>query len=268
MYTIETLAKAIEDLLKAYVDFRSLFIDSAIKEMNDTVIAEIKQDSKDYISDELKTQQQNLELAIEQTKQEVNNYIAEEKSDIESFNEQKKQEIQDLIINAESLIANNLENMLTQSKKEIKSTLITFFQSTPWIQYPDLELPDGTIIHFPRPADVLQFEGYRWIKLPWDGLFFRTTGKNALPFNTGVQGDAIRNIKGYIIHDGSWNMHFGQTNNLFKTNMSSWDLWDVDNNYHSKGVTSIDFDVSRILPTDNDNHPINKSTIHWLLVEE
>ncbi len=103
-YTNEQLGKALEDLTIAYNNFQKGFTDAVKEALSDSVIAEINQDAKDFIAEELASQKEALELAIAQAKQAINNYVASGKSEVESFNEEKKQELELLIDTATASI--------------------------------------------------------------------------------------------------------------------------------------------------------------------
>ncbi len=109
-YTNDQLGKALEDLTIAYNNFKQGFTEAVKEALTDSVIAEIKQDAKDFIASELATQKADLELAISQAKQAIDNYVETGKSDVESFNATKKQELQALIDNATSSLNEAITN--------------------------------------------------------------------------------------------------------------------------------------------------------------
>ncbi len=118
-YTNEQLGKALEDLTIAYNNFKANFTDAAIEAMTTTIIADIKQDAKDYIASELAAQKADLELAIEQAKLAINNYVASGKSEFSAFNEAKKQELLNLVQQAK----NDLEYKTHQAEVRIQNAI-------------------------------------------------------------------------------------------------------------------------------------------------
>ncbi len=255
-YTNEALGKALEDLTNAYNNFVSQGVAKAIDEMPANIIDGINQNAKNYIATNLQEEKQRLDLSITNAIASINNYVNAGKQKLSQFADE---EIQAMIGD----ILTRFEIKLNGLKDEVKESQIAYYKSNPWIQYPGIELPNGTVIHFPRPSEVFDFDGYRWIKIPWDGAFFRTVGKNALAFNAGVQGDAIREIHGFV---GSV-LAIPHPSGAFMYSSSQGYAMQPNNNGYGF-CENVSFLASRVVPTANENRPINYSTIHWLLVEE
>ena len=88
------------------------------------------------------------------------------------------------------------------------------------------------------------------------GLFLRGTGENAAPLGT-VQGDAIRNITGTFVTDFNSADYSRYMSGAFDaTNVPG--LIRLDGNVsHTDKLISLN--VSRVVPTANENRPINRS---------
>ena len=126
-YTNEQLGKALEDLTAAYNNFIEKAKEAAIAAMGDTVIAQIKQDAKDYIAAELAEQKAALEQAIEQAKIALKNSSDEAHVKLQQFSEEKQQELSALVEeskNALTLLAEqkfeNLKTLVTAEEKKLK----------------------------------------------------------------------------------------------------------------------------------------------------
>ena len=88
------------------------------------------------------------------------------------------------------------------------------------------------------------------------GLFLRGTGGNAAELGT-VQGDAIRNITGTFVTDFNSADYSRYMSGAFDaTNVPG--LIRLDGNV-SHTDKLISFNVSRVVPTANENRPINRS---------
>ena len=103
-YTNEALGKALEDLTAAYQHFIDKAKEAAIAAMGDTVIAQIKQDAKEYIASELAAQKDKLEKAIETAKIALHNSAIEADTAFKQAAEAKKQELASLITAAENTL--------------------------------------------------------------------------------------------------------------------------------------------------------------------
>ena len=114
-YTNEQLGKALEDLTIAYNNFIEKAKDAAIAAMGDTVIAQIKQDAKEYIASELAAQKAALEQAIKEAKIALKNSAVDAGNKLEQQASEKKNELKALIVSAENaltqLTAENLEKL-------------------------------------------------------------------------------------------------------------------------------------------------------------
>ena len=134
-YTNEQLGKALEDLTIAYNNFIEKAKEAAIAAMKDTVVAQIKQDAKEYIAAELATQKDALIQAIEHAKIALRNSAIEADNKLKQTLIEKKNELQALITIAENTLkektdeaAQNIntavlnaeENLNTATKKIIK----------------------------------------------------------------------------------------------------------------------------------------------------
>ena len=227
-YTNEALGKALEDLTAAYNNFITKAKEAAIAAIGNTVIAQVKQDAKEYIASELAAQKDKLEKAIETAKIALHNSAIEADTTLKQAAETKKQELASLITAAENTIetkltlANQQINdkiqktvqeqfeaaadtiVKTKINTAINETLIKIFQNG-YIQRPGMKSPlEDTSLHF---------EGYSWYEVNYDGNFFRAKGRNAKAFSSkkltieqirngdyifqdDEQEDAVRNIKG------------------------------------------------------------------------
>ena len=236
-YTNEALGKALEDLTAAYNNFITKAKEAAIAAIGNTVIAQVKQDAKEYIASELAEQKDKLEKAIETAKIALHNSAIEADTTLKQAAETKKQELAALITAAENTIetkltlANQQINdkiqktvqeqfeaaadtiVKTKINTAINETLIKIFQNG-YIQWPGMPSPlEDTSLHF---------EGYSWYEVNYDGNFFRAKGRNAKAFSSkkltieqirngdyifqdDEQEDAVRNIKGRIGIEGGVN---------------------------------------------------------------
>ena len=130
-YTNEQLGKALEDLTAAYNNFIEKAKEAAIAAMGDTVIAQIKQDAKDYIAAELAEQKAALEQAIEQAKIALKNSSDEAHVKLQQFSEEKQQELSALVEeskNALTLLAEqkfeNLKTLADAGEKRLKDVAV------------------------------------------------------------------------------------------------------------------------------------------------
>lgn len=88
------------------------------------------------------------------------------------------------------------------------------------------------------------------------GLFLRGQGGNAAPLGV-QQGDAIRNFTGTlgnVVGGGSGG------NGVFTVGVSGYDSYQGG---HGSGM-SIDFNVSRVVPTAEENRPVNKAVRYFI----
>ncbi|PIE98652.1 MAG: hypothetical protein CR988_02285 [Treponema sp.] len=288
-YTNDQLGKALEDLTIAYNNFKQGFSEAVKLALTNTVIAEIKQDAKDFIASELVTQKANLELAIKQAKQAINNYVASSKVNIESFCEEKKQELEilletataslnEIFVNGSASIDSKVESAgveidnkvaeagevingkIDEIKNIVKEYFIKYFMSHRWVQGAPYE-ENGVQKFLPKPSDVFSFDGYRWKEIPRYGRIERGTGGLALPFGTGEQGDAIRNITGYF---GMQACRLSGIDGAF-----SYESVTAGNDGNSNGydfiARRVAFDASKVVPTAEENRMVNDTVRHWIL---
>ncbi|MEL3907901.1 MAG: hypothetical protein P1P64_02670 [Treponemataceae bacterium] len=141
-------------------------------------------------------------------------------------------------------------NTLSLAKKYVDNLLINFFTNIAVIQFPNLPSPEKVI---PAP------KGYRWSEVDYGGAFFRASGGAASAFNSGAQGDAIRNITG-AIGEVDQKAHV-PTGAFYRDEIRG-------NNFYNFGygqLHGIAFDASRVVPTANENRPVNYTIIIWKL---
>ena len=146
-----------------------------------------------------------------------------------------------------------LDEKIKQIDKKLDENMIKLF-SHGYIQWPGE----------PAPNTIYSFDGYEWEKIDYDGCFFRAEGKDALPFDGGEQGDAIRNITGVfeayrfagdlVEHNPS--ALFGERAPVATTYPQ----------YAESGRNNrLRFDASRVVPTADENRPRNRTFIIWRL---
>lgn len=286
-YTNEALGKALEDLTAAYQHFLDKAKDAAMAALSGTVIAQIKQDTKEHIASELAAQKSALEKAIETAKIALHNSAIEADTTLKQAAEAKKQELAALITAAENALNEKavktqayLEKKINEAKQYIDTQLTaasngidTRIHTSVQAHIAEeeaklLEKVNQKFIQFftnvyiiqfpwmPRPGSVFYFSGYRWAEVNYDGCFFRAKGKDANPFDGDEQGDAIRNITGYfeqlplLTAGGCFTV--AQTN-LLAAGGGGW----------ASGAVS--FNASSCVPTAEENRPRNRTFIIWKL---
>lgn len=139
---------------------------------------------------------------------------------------------------------------LADAKRYTNDLLIKIFQNG-YIQWPWM----------PKPETVFYFEGYRWAEVNYDGCFFRAKGKGANPFNGEEQGDAIRNIKGFLGIEGTLNFSapfYKETPARQKV-----DTWQDYSEAYKRD--EMGFDAGLVVPTAEENRPRNRTFIIWKL---
>lgn len=124
----------------------------------------------------------------------------------------------------------------------------------------------GTVyIQFPNkpsPSELGWYGTWSNISNEYAGDFFRAEGGNASAFESGEQSDAIRNITGYMRNvSETWNGAGVASGVFFKR--SGYSAWYTPDNPDSSGTGRVDFDASRVVPTANENRPINKTIRTW-----
>ncbi|MGI5085489.1 hypothetical protein [Treponema putidum] len=302
-YTNEQLGKALEDLTAAYNNFIEKAKDAAIAAMGDTVIAQIKQDAKDFIASELAAQKAALEQAIEQAKTALHNSAIQADTVLKQTAETKKQELAALITAAENTLQSKIteaegyinaqlsaaseglqESINTKVNKametaettllaKINSKFIEHYQKG-YIQTPGMPSPlEDTSMHY---------EGYSWYEVNYDGNFFRAKGRNANPFSSkkltkeqtrngdyifqdDEQVDTIRNIAGFFeVYTASGSPNNSADEKLFHIKNGSGQ----GESYQLAGRNlRVELDVSNIIPTAEENRPRNLTFIYWVLVK-
>ena len=110
----------------------------------------------------------------------------------------------------------------------------------------------------PTPeAAGLNFPGYRWAEVDYNGAFFRAKGSGALPFDGGEQYDAIRDIVGVFAQGASF-----YAEGCFSTEQTA------SLGYDSGGTSPsgfINFNASEVVPTADENRPRNRTIVIWQL---
>ena len=113
----------------------------------------------------------------------------------------------------------------------------------------------------PTPDTLFTFEGYRWAEVNYDGCFFRAKGKGAHPFGGEEQSDAIRNIKGFLGIEGTFNFSapfYKETPARQKV-----DTWQDYSEAYKRD--EMGFDAGLVVPTAEENRPRNRTFIIWKL---
>ena len=298
-YTNEALGKALEDLTAAYNNFITKAKEAAIAAIGDTVIAQVKQDAKEYIASELAAQKDKLEKAIETAKIALHNSAIEADTTLKQAAETKEQELAALITAAENTIETKLtlanqqiNDKIKESVQEqfeaaadttvkakintaINETLIKIFQNG-YIQWPGMPSPlEDTSLHF---------EGYSWYEVNYDGNFFRAKGRNAKAFSSkkltieqirngdyifqdDEQGDSIRNIQGTVFLNAASTVFrasgvFSKNNNNTGTH-ADWG-WVGE----QKPFDQLIFDLEGVVPTAEENRSRNLTFTIWALVKD
>ena len=263
-YTNEALGKALEDLTTAYNNFITKAKEAAIAAIGDTVIAQVKQDAKEYIASELAAQKDKLEKAIETAKIALHNSAIEADTTLKQAAETKEQELAALITAAEHTIETKLtlanqqiNDKIQKTVQEqfeaaadttvkakintaINETLIKIFQNG-YVQWPWM----------PKPETVFSFKGYRWAEVNYDGCFFRAKGKDA----------NIRNIKGLVGIEGGVNP--SGPFYIERPSHKNVEAWNTAAQEYTTESTC--FDASRIVPTAEENRTRNRTFIIWKL---
>lgn len=298
-YTNEALGKALEDLTAAYNNFITKAKEAAIAAIGDTVIAQVKQDAKEYIASELAAQKDKLEKAIETAKIALHNSAIEADTTLKQAAETKEQELAALITAAENAIETKLtlanqqiNDKIQKTVQEqfeaaadttvkakintaINETLIKIFQNG-YIQRPGMKSPlEDTALHF---------EGYSWYEVNYDGNFFRAKGRNAKAFSSkkltieqirngdyifqdDEQGDSIRNIQGTVFLNAASTVFrasgvFSKNNNNTGTH-ADWG-WVGE----QKPFDKLIFDLEGVVPTAEENRSRNLTFTIWALVKD
>lgn len=139
---------------------------------------------------------------------------------------------------------------LREAKRYSNELLAKIFQNG-YIQWPGM----------PTPDTLFTFEGYRWAEVNYDGCFFRAKGKGAHPFGGEEQSDAIRNLKGFLGIEGTFNFSapfYKETPARQKV-----DTWQDYSEAYKRD--EMGFDASLVVPTAEENRPRNRTFIIWKL---
>lgn len=306
-YTNEQLGKALEDLTAAYNNFVDKAKEAAIAAMSETVIKQIKQDAKDFIADELKTQRDTLMQAIENAKITLRNSAVEAGNKLEQYASEKKDELSALITAAETalkektaVLQSDLEKIKDHAKKEIKEItdsvireyekkskkytddlliktfddlLIKIFQKG-YIQLPGMPSPlEDTSMHY---------EGYSWYEVNYDGNFFRAKGRNAKAFSAKkLTKEQIKNGN-YIFQDdeqgdaikditGSVLFNAAEVGKMFSGVFSGSQEGSGYlwdyRTYVESPLQRLSFKASSVVPTAEENRSRNLTFTFWVLVK-
>lgn len=276
-YTNEALGKALEDLTAAYQHFLDKAKDAAMAALSGTVIAQIKQDTKEHIASELAAQKSALEKAIETAKIALRNSAIEADTTLKQAAEAKKQELAALIMAAENALNEKrsqiLQEIKTASEKEqahlekIKETIITEYEkkSKSYTDSMLIKIFQNGYVQWPgmpTPDTLFTFEGYRWSEVGYDGCFFRAKGKDANPFDGDEQGDAIRNIKGDIGNMIGYEPGYGAP--FYRHSPVPGSTWCISVAYQGY-FSRFGIDASLVVPTAEENRPRNRTFIIWKL---
>ncbi len=194
-YTNEQLGKALEDLTIAYNNFIEKAKEAAIAAMKDTVVAQIKQDAKEYIAAELATQKDALIQAIEHAKIALRNSAIEADNKLKQTLIEKKNELQALITIAENTLKEktdeaeeNLniatENIIKQAKRDLdghgnailatlKGEMTSLLAGIEARLMARIDLMKDTLTRIYRMADQAKLNTYRLLDIARpDGIFF------------------------------------------------------------------------------------------------
>ena len=160
---------------------------------------------------------------------------------------------------AQQLIAQQKEKLGVNSSEQ---KLIAFFSNTCLVQFPNM----------PTPDTFLSFEGYRWAEVNYGGAFFRASGGNASMFGSGAQGDAIRDIVGEF--GAGTDPEINRYGNSPKETETSGSFGiKTPNGGRKRAANGTDgiynyiheFKASNVVPTANENRPVNYTVRLWKL---
>lgn len=179
-------------------------------------------------------------------------------------------------------VAGEIESLTEKIKNELKTyadaRLIAVLEKG-YIQWPGMASP--------KESPELQFEGYQWVEVNYDGNFFRAKGRLAKAFSdknltkdnvkngeyifsNDEQDDTIRNITGEVgVNEGdsvaAWSNNKTNNGALFSDkNFRSWSMGQGVSNMYYKNLK---FDASKVVPTADENRPRNPISI-WKLVKK
>ena len=223
-----------------------------------TTLAEKTEGHCTTLNNKIETGENALQTKITEGTNLLETTKAEKVNELHSTYESDIQDLQDKYNELQAAL-NNTNATFEQKKAEM---LINIFTQTVFVQFPNMPIPDT----------FLSFEGYRWAEVNYGGAFFRAAGGHANGFNGGLQEDAIRNITGELVglHLGFYYSYIGvedQTSHckgVFTVERS--------NLYHRAAGVDKDknnikavFDASRVVPTAEENRPVNYTVRLWKL---
>ncbi len=151
---------------------------------------------------------------------------------------------------------------LDAAKKYTENVLINIFTQSVFVQFPNM----------PTPDTFLSFEGYRWAEVNYGGAFFRASGGNASMFGSGAQGDAIRDIVGEF--GAGTDPEINRYGNPPKETETSGSFGiKTPNGGRKRAANGTDgiynyiheFKASNVVPTANENRPVNYTVRLWEL---
>lgn len=146
-----------------------------------------------------------------------------------------------------------------------------------YIQWPGMPSPlEDTSLHF---------EGYSWYEVHYRGNFFRAKGENAKAFSSkkltkeqikngnyifqdDEQGDAIRNIEGFVDFD-SGNMILNHSQLFTVTDQKEDRTWDTGVLPNAKWpMQKLTFNTNGVVPTAEENRSRNLTFTIWVLIKD
>lgn len=125
-------------------------------------------------------------------------------------------------------------------------------------------MPVGSIyVQYPQQSAPASLFGGVWqnVSALYAGDFFRAEGGAANTFESGRQGDAIRNITGSLTGIGSHDEYGIISSGAFTHVIQNPNTGGGTASYTA--VNSISFDASRVVPTAAENRPVNQTVRIW-----
>ena len=193
-YTNEQLGKALEDLTAAYVNFVEKAKEAAIAAMGDTVVKQIKQDAKDFIAAELKTQRDTLIQAIENAKLALKNGAVEAGNKLEQYTAERKKELAALITASETALKEKVAEILTniQASQENTETKCKEIAASSKLETENAVLQAKKDLEEQGKAVSLKIGGEMKEQLD---IFGETLGKKITEAKDGIEGTFISETK-------------------------------------------------------------------------
>lgn len=161
----------------------------------------------------------------------------------------------------------------TQADAKLNKRLISFYKNG-YVQWPGMPSPLENV--------DLNFEGYHWVEVNYDGNFFRAKGRNAKAFSSkkltvgqinnnayifqdDEQVDAIRNIKGRIGTESGVN----PSGPFYNESSSTIGIETWSKQIQNYTTETINFDLTRAsdVSVAEENRPRNLTFTIWMLVE-